>query len=105
MPGVLGHEGAGTVVAVGDGVHEYAENDPVVIGWPSCDACRNCRIVGILGGSGRSRELMTTIMQLYAHGRFPSDRLVQYFELADVQEALDKSYAGEVIKPILRMPA
>ncbi|MEV6304638.1 NAD(P)-dependent alcohol dehydrogenase [Actinoplanes sp. NPDC051861] len=62
------------------------------------------RIVGVLGGSGRSHELITTIMQLYAQGRFPFDRLVEYFDLADVQTALDKSYAGEVIKPILRMP-
>lgn len=63
------------------------------------------RIVGVLGGGGRSGELLTTIMQLYAHGRFPFDRLVSYFELADVELALDKSYAGEVIKPILRMPS
>ena len=62
------------------------------------------RIVGVLGGSGRSDELMTTIMSLYAQGRFPFDRLVEYFDLADVQTALDKSYAGEVIKPVLRMP-
>lgn len=62
------------------------------------------RIVGVLGGSGRSDELMTTIMSLYAQGRFPFDRLVQYFDLADVQTALEQSYAGEVIKPVLRMP-
>jgi Zn-dependent alcohol dehydrogenase len=36
--------------------------------------------------------------------RFPFDRLVEYFSLADVQTALDKSYAGEVVKPIVRMP-
>ncbi len=43
LPGVLGHEGAGVVAAVGDGVREYAEDDRVVIGWPSCGACRHCR--------------------------------------------------------------
>ncbi len=48
---------------------------------------------------------MTTIMRLYAQGRFPFDRLVSYFELADVESALDRSYSGEVIKPILRMPS
>jgi aryl-alcohol dehydrogenase len=62
------------------------------------------RMVGVLGGSGRSQELMSTIMGLYAQGRFPFDRLVQYFDLASVQTALEQSYAGEVIKPILRMP-
>jgi aryl-alcohol dehydrogenase len=62
------------------------------------------RIVGVLGGSGRSRELIGGIMDLHAQGRFPFDRLVEYFDLADVETALDKSYGGEVIKPILRMP-
>jgi Zn-dependent alcohol dehydrogenase len=62
------------------------------------------RIIGILGGGGRSRPLITSLMQLYAQGRFPFDRLVEYFELADIETALDLAYAGEVIKPILRMP-
>jgi Zn-dependent alcohol dehydrogenase len=62
------------------------------------------RIVGVLGGSGRSQELMTTIMSLYAQGRFPFNRLVRYFDLPEIQTALELSYAGQVIKPILRMP-
>jgi aryl-alcohol dehydrogenase len=61
------------------------------------------RIIGVLGGGGRSAELMGSIMTLYAQGRFPFDRLVQYFDLDDVQRALEKSYSGEVIKPVLRM--
>ena len=42
LPGVLGHEGAGTVVAVGDGVTGVKEGQAVVLGWPWCGACRNC---------------------------------------------------------------
>jgi aryl-alcohol dehydrogenase len=42
FPGVLGHEGAGVVEAVGDGVTNVAVGDPVVIGWPYCGTCRNC---------------------------------------------------------------
>ncbi len=41
-PGVLGHEGAGIVAAVGPGVTNVAEGDKVVIGWPWCGQCRNC---------------------------------------------------------------
>jgi aryl-alcohol dehydrogenase len=41
-PGVLGHEGAGVVEAVGDGVANVAPGDHVVIGWPFCGECRNC---------------------------------------------------------------
>ena len=41
-PGVLGHEGAGVVAAVGDGVTSVSVGDKVVIGWPWCGSCRNC---------------------------------------------------------------
>ena len=41
-PGVLGHEGAGVVAAVGDGVTSVSARDKVVIGWPWCGSCRNC---------------------------------------------------------------
>jgi Zn-dependent alcohol dehydrogenase len=61
------------------------------------------RIIGVLGGSGRSGELITSLMRLYSQGRFPFDRLVEYFDFADIQTALDKSYSGEIIKPVLRM--
>jgi len=42
LPGVLGHEGAGVVEAVGEGVEDVREGDRVVIGWPWCGSCRNC---------------------------------------------------------------
>ena len=42
FPGVLGHEGAGKVAAVGEGVRSVAEGDAVLIGWPWCGSCRNC---------------------------------------------------------------
>src|SRR3954452_17798371 len=35
LPGVLGHEGAGTVVAVGEGVTGIREGQDVDLGWPS----------------------------------------------------------------------
>lgn len=40
MPVVLGHEGAGRVVAVGEGVTGLAAGDPVVLNW--APACREC---------------------------------------------------------------
>ncbi|MEU3451390.1 Zn-dependent alcohol dehydrogenase [Streptomyces thermolilacinus] len=45
VPAVLGHEGAGTVVSVGEGVTHVAPGDGVVLNWaPSCGACHHCRI-------------------------------------------------------------
>ncbi|MFF5186956.1 Zn-dependent alcohol dehydrogenase [Streptomyces sp. NPDC000345] len=43
VPAVLGHEGAGTVTAVGEGVTEVAPGDDVVLNWaPSCGSCHAC---------------------------------------------------------------
>ncbi|GGW58159.1 Zn-dependent alcohol dehydrogenase [Streptomyces caelestis] len=45
VPAVLGHEGAGTVVAVGEGVGHVAPGDGVVLNWaPSCGACHACSL-------------------------------------------------------------
>jgi S-(hydroxymethyl)glutathione dehydrogenase / alcohol dehydrogenase len=43
-PMVLGHEGAGVVEAVGEGVESLAPGDEVVLSWaPSCRDCPDCR--------------------------------------------------------------
>ncbi|MBV7694590.1 NAD(P)-dependent alcohol dehydrogenase [Streptomyces sp. TRM70350] len=43
LPGVLGHEGAGVVEAVGSAVTAVAPGDHVVLSFTSCGDCRNCR--------------------------------------------------------------
>ncbi|MFE9443691.1 NAD(P)-dependent alcohol dehydrogenase [Streptomyces sp. NPDC006602] len=43
LPGVLGHEGAGVVEAVGSDVTGVAPGDHVVLSFTSCGECRNCR--------------------------------------------------------------
>ncbi|MET9723377.1 Zn-dependent alcohol dehydrogenase [Streptomyces zaomyceticus] len=45
VPAVLGHEGAGTVVSVGEGVTHVVPGDAVVLNWaPSCGACHPCSL-------------------------------------------------------------
>ncbi|MGW2033512.1 Zn-dependent alcohol dehydrogenase [Streptomyces sp. NPDC001811] len=45
VPAVLGHEGAGTVVAVGEGVTHVSPGSPVVLNWaPSCGGCHACAL-------------------------------------------------------------
>ena len=41
-PAVLGHEGAGTVVAVGENVSKVAAGDQVALTFRSCGECQNC---------------------------------------------------------------
>lgn len=43
LPQVLGHEGAGAIIAVGPGVTGLAPGDRVVLSYASCGACARCR--------------------------------------------------------------
>jgi S-(hydroxymethyl)mycothiol dehydrogenase len=44
FPFLLGHEAAGVVAAVGDGVHDVAPGDFVILNWRAvCGVCRACR--------------------------------------------------------------
>ena len=42
-PAVYGHEGSGVVHAVGGAVRDFAPGDHVVMSYPWCGACANCR--------------------------------------------------------------
>ncbi|GAA1638255.1 Zn-dependent alcohol dehydrogenase [Actinoplanes couchii] len=44
VPAVLGHEAAGDVIAVGDGVDDLGPGDRVAVNWlPACGVCTHCR--------------------------------------------------------------
>jgi aryl-alcohol dehydrogenase len=62
------------------------------------------RVVGILGGEGRSVSVIGALIELNRQGRFPYDKLITEFPLERVNDALAASHAGDVIKPVLRMP-
>lgn len=63
------------------------------------------RVIGVLGGGGRSGQLIPALVRLHQQGRFPFDRLVRFYGMEDIEQALADSRSGEVIKPILRMPS
>ncbi|MFG3498352.1 zinc-binding dehydrogenase [Streptomyces sp. NPDC047928] len=72
VPAVLGHEGAGTVVAVGEGVTHVAPGDGVVLNWaPSCGACHHCAIgevwlcVDALTGAGNIHAVTEDGIELH----------------------------------------
>lgn len=65
LPVVLGHEGAGTVTAVGPGVHDLAVGDSVVLSWtPACGHCYYCE-------HGRP-NLCDGLATVYAGGTLPA---------------------------------
>lgn len=44
-------------------------------------------------------------MNLHARGRFPIDKLIRFYDFADINQAIQDSESGQVVKPVLRMPA
>ena len=63
LPCVPGHEGAGEVIAVGEGVQGLGEGDHVILSWvPPCGRCRYC----LAGQANLCTELM---MRTMAPGR------------------------------------
>jgi aryl-alcohol dehydrogenase len=62
------------------------------------------RVVGILGGEGRSATLIPALLGLYQEGRFPYEKLITQFAFEEINEAMEAAHSGEAIKPVLRMP-
>lgn len=64
VPAVLGHEGAGTVVAVGERVAHVSPGDSVVLNWaPSCGTCHACT----LGEVWLCANALNGAADVYAH--------------------------------------
>lgn len=61
-------------------------------------------IRGVVEGSADPQTFIPQLIEFYRQGRFPFDRLVQYFEFADIVEAIAAGESGRVIKPVLRLP-
>jgi aryl-alcohol dehydrogenase len=63
------------------------------------------RIIGIVQGDVVSKIFIPKLVELHKQGRFPFDRLVRFYALDQINEAIADSESGVTIKPILRMPA
>jgi S-(hydroxymethyl)glutathione dehydrogenase / alcohol dehydrogenase len=64
MPAILGHEAAGDVVEVGDGVTGLAAGDKVIVNWlPPCGSCASCL-------RGQPYMCMTHVIAAYIEPRF-----------------------------------
>ncbi|MCL4797285.1 MAG: protein kinase [Bryobacteraceae bacterium] len=57
---------------------------------------------GIIQGDAIPQILIPQIVELYLQGRFPIDRLINYYPLEEINEAAADSEQGAVIKAVLR---
>jgi aryl-alcohol dehydrogenase len=111
-PIVLGHEGAGIVERVGDGVTTLAPGDHVVLGSNSCGHCASCRRnlptycdeAMQRNFGGRRPDGTTPLSQDGApiHGRFFGQSSFSQFSLADEHAAIkvDRDLPLEILGPL-----
>jgi aryl-alcohol dehydrogenase len=59
------------------------------------------RAVTIIEGDAVPQTFIPQLIDHWRAGRFPFDRLVTTFALADVDEAERQALAGQVVKPVL----
>ncbi|QNG44174.1 NAD(P)-dependent alcohol dehydrogenase [Sphingobium yanoikuyae] len=57
---------------------------------------------GIIQGDAISALMIPELIGLYRTGRFPFDRLITFYDFADINRAFDDVVAGRVIKAVLR---
>ncbi|WP_312181756.1 NAD(P)-dependent alcohol dehydrogenase [Arthrobacter sp.] len=96
LPGVLGHEGAGVVEAVGSAVTSVVPGDHVLLSFTSCGVCRNCRQghpaycvdfldLNLLGGQRSDGSATITKDGLGVHGHFFAQSSFADYVLADAR--------------------
>ena len=56
---------------------------------------------GILEGGADPQDLIPRMIGWWQDGRFPFDRLIETFPLAEINEAEEASLSGRVVKPVL----
>ncbi|MBB5262383.1 NAD(P)-dependent alcohol dehydrogenase [Rhizobium leguminosarum] len=63
------------------------------------------RVRGIVEGDSNPDVLIPLLIDLHRQGRFPFDRLVTFYDFADINQAVEDSEKGIVLKPVVRQPA
>lgn len=56
---------------------------------------------GIIEGDSIPREFIPQLIEYHRAGQFPLERLYEYFTLDQVEQAIEASESGRVIKPVV----
>jgi aryl-alcohol dehydrogenase len=60
---------------------------------------------GVIQGWSDPRTFLPKLVDLMMDGKLPIERLMTWYDLADINRAADDAAKGTTIKPVLRMPA
>jgi aryl-alcohol dehydrogenase len=59
---------------------------------------------GVIQGDSVPQQFIPQLADYVMQGQFPLDRMITFYDLADINRAAAESSAGKTIKPVLRMP-
>jgi aryl-alcohol dehydrogenase len=59
---------------------------------------------GVVQGDSVPQEFIPKLVDLIMAGKFPIERMIKFYDFADINLAAQESSAGIAIKPVLRMP-
>jgi Zn-dependent alcohol dehydrogenase len=59
---------------------------------------------GLVEGHSVPQNFIPQLIDLWRDGRLPVDRLIRAYDFDQINEAADAALAGDVVKPVLRMP-
>jgi aryl-alcohol dehydrogenase len=59
---------------------------------------------GVIQGESQPKEFIPQLVDLLMQGKMPVDRMITFYDLADINRAAHDSLSGTTIKPVLLMP-
>ncbi|MGA2891466.1 MAG: NAD(P)-dependent alcohol dehydrogenase [Xanthobacteraceae bacterium] len=60
---------------------------------------------GVIQGDSFPKNFIPRLVDLMMDGKFPIEKMIKFYDFADINLAAEESSAGIAIKPVLRMPA
>ncbi len=60
-------------------------------------------VMGILGGDSDMQGFIPELIEYHVNGQFPYEKLIGYFDFEDINDAIEATEKGEIVKPVLRI--
>ena len=57
---------------------------------------------GIIEGDSVPDQFIPALVELHLQGKFPFDKLISFYALSDINQAVADTESGDVIKAVLR---
>jgi aryl-alcohol dehydrogenase len=61
-------------------------------------------LIGTVEGNSTPSQIIPQILALYSQGRFPFDRMITWYDFADINKAIADTEIGACVKAVLLMP-